>query len=367
MFSGAYPAPLSHFRRNHFMKKKIIAALSGGVDSATTALLLLNAGYDVSALTLSLCDGNEKELSDARALCEKLNIPHTIAEEKLLFRETVIYDFAKSYAAGETPNPCTLCNPKIKFRLLCDFAKQNGAELVATGHYAICEYSEKYGKKVIKKAKNLKKDQSYVLWGLQREQIDMTIFPLGLFDKEDTRAIAAQNGFPNAKKKDSQDICFVKDGKYHTVVQEVLGKTFPEGDFVTPDGTVLGRHKGIINYTNGQRKGLGLSLPAPLYVLSKDVAQNRVVLAPESEIFSGAALCRDANFQAISAEDLPLRAFVRVRYSASDVPCEISLCDGGIKAVFDTPQRAVTPGQSAVFYDGDGVLLGGAVIEKIIK
>lgn len=349
------------------MNNKIIAALSGGVDSAVVALLLFNEGYDVSALTLSLCDGNQKELEDAALLCEKLNIQHTVLEKKQLFRDTVITDFAKSYAAGETPNPCTLCNPKIKFALLCDFAKQNGAELVATGHYAICEYSEKYGKKVIKKAKNPKKDQSYVLWGLTKDQIDMTLFPLGSFDKEETREIAQKNGFSNAKKKDSQDICFVKDGKYGTIVEQILGKTFPEGDFVTTDGKVLGRHRGIINYTNGQRKGLGLSLPAPLYVAEKNVETNTVVLAPESEIFSGAIMCRDENLQAISRKDLPLRAFVRVRYSAPDVPCEISVFENKIKVVFDTPQRAVTLGQSAVFYDGEGTLLGGAVIDKIIK
>lgn len=344
------------------MNKRILAALSGGVDSAVTALLLKKEGFDVSGATLVLCDGAEGEAEDAARLCEKLDIPHRALDRRALFRETIIRDFCESYARGETPNPCTGCNPRIKFGELMKIALDEGFDLVATGHYAICFFSEKYGRYVIKKAENPKKDQSYVLWGLDRDILSKIIFPLGRLDKSDTRAIAEGEGLSSARKKDSQDICFIKDIDYADFVEDFLGKSFDGGDFVTTDGKVLGRHKGIIRYTEGQRKGLGLSLPAPLYVKQKDVAKNKVVLAPENEIFSSCLYAENMNFQAVSEKDFPLRALCKTRYSAKEAPCTAHLCGDRMKIEFDEPVRAVTRGQSAVLYDADGVLLAGGII-----
>lgn len=346
------------------MTKKVLAALSGGVDSAVTALLLQKYGYEVSGATLFLCDGAEEEAASAARLCEKLGISHTVLDKRELFRDTVIRSFCESYACGETPNPCTVCNPLIKFGLLCDMAQKEGFDFVATGHYAICEYSEKYGRYVIKKAKDPKKDQSYMLWGLEKSLLPHILFPLGSFDKSDTRAVAEEHGFESAAKKDSQDICFIKNTDYADFVSGFLKKNFPDGNFVTEDGRILGRHKGLIRYTHGQRKGLGLSLPAPLYVKEKRPQTNEVVLSPEDRIFSASLVARDINLLAVEKDAFPMRAFAKTRYSQKETACYAELCEDKLKITFDSPVRAVTPGQSAVLYDGDGVLLGGAVIEN---
>lgn len=344
-------------------EKNILVAISGGVDSAVALLLMKNEGFRVASATLVLCENGEGEALCAKELSEKLDVPHTIYENKKRFYDEIITSFANTYAAGETPNPCVICNRRIKFGILCEKAKENGFDNIATGHYAISEYSEKYGRKVIKKAKDIKKDQSYMLWQLTREQIDLAYFPLGAYTKDEVRTIAEENGFVNARKKDSQDICFIPDGNYAEVVESVLGKSFPEGDFVTQDGKILGRHKGIIRYTTGQRKGLGLALPAPLYVKEKRVEENLVVLCPENELFSESLVAKDVNFQAIDTITEPIRAKVKHRYSAKEADATLCLLpDGRLKAVFDEKQRAITPGQSAVFYDDDGIILCGGII-----
>ena len=342
-------------------KKKVLCAISGGVDSAVSMLLLQKDGFDVCGATLLLC-GNECEADDAKKLSDSLDIPHVLLDRREIFEKEIILSFAKSYAAGLTPNPCTECNRKIKFGILCDYAKENGFDLVATGHYARTEFSTKYDRKVIKKALDEKKDQSYVLWQLKREQIELAHFPLGELDKPQVRDIAQTNGFVNAKKKDSQDICFVPEGKYGEIVEKALDTRFEIGNFVTEDGKILGKHKGIIHYTVGQRKGLGLSLPAPLYVKEKRVETNEVVLSPEDRIFSSVLYAKNVNLQAFDSIPSPICAYVKTRYSAKAAQAMISEKDGLLKIEFDTPQRAVTPGQSAVIYDDDGILLGGGEI-----
>lgn len=344
-------------------QKKILVAISGGVDSAVALHLMKNEGFDVSSATLILCESGEGEAVYAKELARNMGVSHTSYEYKDRFYNEIIKDFANTYASGDTPNPCVLCNRKIKFGILCEKAKEENIDLVATGHYAICEYSDKYGRKVIKKAKDTKKDQSYMLWQLNRSQIDMCRFPLGEYTKDEVREIAGQNGFVNARKKDSQDICFIPDGNYAKVVEDVLGKSFPDGDFVNEDGKVLGRHKGIIRYTTGQRKGLGLSLPAPLYVKEKRMDENLVVLCPEENLFTQELIAKDVVFQAIDTIDEPIRAKVKPRYSSKEADALVSLMpDGRIRAVFDEKQRAVTPGQSAVVYDDEGVILCGGII-----
>lgn len=344
-------------------EKKILVAISGGVDSAVAMHLMKEAGFSVSSATLVLCENGQGEALCAKELSEKMGVPHMIYEHKKEFFDEIITDFAKTYARGETPNPCVVCNRKIKLGILCKKAKEQKLDLVATGHYAICEYSEKYGRKVIKKAKDAKKDQSYMLWQLTREQIDMCHFPLGGFTKDEVRNIAEENGFVNARKKDSQDICFIPDGDYATVVEKVLERKFADGDFVNEKGEVLGKHKGIIRYTTGQRKGLGLSLPAPLYVKEKKIDENLVVLCPEEGLFSESLIAKDVVFQAIDTINEPIRAKVKTRYSAKEADCVVSLLpDGRLSVVFDEKQRAITPGQSAVVYDDEGVLLCGGII-----
>lgn len=342
-------------------KKRVLCAVSGGVDSAVSMLILKDEGFDVCGATLLLC-GNDAEANDAKKLADSLGLSHILLDRRELFEKEVILSFAKNYADGLTPNPCVKCNKRIKFGILCEYAKENGFDLVATGHYARTAFSPKYGRKVIMKADDPKKDQSYVLWQLTREQIDFALFPLGELDKPQVRLIAERNGFVNANKKDSQDICFVPEGKYGEVVERVLGKSFEPGNFVTEDKKILGTHKGIIHYTVGQRKGLGLALPAPLYVKEKNIGTNEVVLCPEDRLFSSVLYAKNVNLQAFDSLPQPLRAKVKTRYSAKEADATVSFENGLLKIEFDLPQRAITPGQSAVIYDDSGILLGGGEI-----
>ena len=338
--------------------------MSGGVDSSAVAALLNSTQNTCEGITLVLrkfnagcC--NEKDILDAKKVCEKLGIPHSTADFSEGFQEYVIQPFIHEYEIGNTPNPCILCNRYMKFGGLYDIAEKNGFDKVATGHYARVEFDEKTGNYLLKKAKNSDKDQTYFLYFLTQKQLSMTLFPLGDYEsKDEIRQYAEANGLLNARKKDSQDICFV-DGDYFEFIENHTGKKYPHGNFVDIDGNILGEHKGIIRYTTGQRKGLGLALPEPLYVKEKNMAENRVILSPESEIFSDSLIAENFNFIC----PLPQEGITaKTRYTKVETPCKCEILDDGkVKIDFERPVRAVTKGQAVVLYYGDICLGGGKI------
>lgn len=337
--------------------------MSGGVDSSVAALLMKEQGYECVGATMHLI--GRKDDPDTRAaaeICRALGMEHHVLDFSAEFREKVIRRFVCTYERGETPNPCIDCNRHLKFARLYDSAKALGCEVVATGHYA--QIACKDGVFSLKKAVDEDKDQSYVLYTLGREQLTHTVFPLGSMTKKEIRLLAAEHGFGNADKADSQDICFVPDGNYADVISAYSGKTYPKGNFVTRDGRVLGEHKGIIHYTVGQRKGLGLSLPEPMYVCRKNVAENEVVLGKNEDLFSREFDVSDVNWIVPIPESAPIRAKVKVRYKQKEQPATILPAGDGAHIIFDEPQRAIAIGQAAVFYDEDTVL-GGGTIQRI--
>ncbi len=347
---------------------KALVAMSGGVDSALAAKRTLDAGYETIGCMMKLhteaatC-GSADEAASAQAVADRLGIPFYVVDYTADFAQAVMARFIDEYACGRTPNPCIFCNKEMKFDRLYREAQEQGCDTIVTGHYARVEYDKTRGKWLLKKAKSLAKDQTYVLYFLTQEQLAHTRFPLGEIEsKEEVRRQAAQSGFANAQKRDSQDICFVPDGKYADFICRCTGKEYPVGDFVDADGRVLGQHNGLIRYTIGQRKGLGLSLPAPLYVLRKDRENNTVVLAPEEALYSRRLWAEEFSFVSGDVPTAPLRAWARTRYSAKEAPATVTVCaDGRLEIVFDEPQRAVTMGQAVVLYDGDEVLGGGTI------
>ncbi len=347
--------------------------MSGGVDSSVAAYLMLKRGYDCTGVTLKLFDNDESaaektccsldDTEDARSVCLKLGIPHYVYNFKDIFNEKVVGRFIAAYETGATPNPCIDCNRFIKFGKLFQRAEELGFDCVVTGHYASVEYNENENRYLLKKAPDINKDQSYVLYSLTQRQLAKTVFPLGEMTKEQVRALAEEMGFINARKHDSQDICFVPDGDYARFIEEYTGKSYPGGDFVDESGKVLGRHKGIIRYTVGQRKGLGLALPQPMYVKEKNLEENKVVLCPNSELFSRELLAGELNLIAFDKIEQPLRVSARVRYNQKEQPATVYQLDGStIRVVFDEPQRAISKGQAVVLYDGDYVLGGGTIL-----
>lgn len=351
---------------------KALIAMSGGVDSSVAALLTLRAGYSGIGCTMKLFEPGDtvtKEKSccslddteDAKSVAYKLGMPYYVFNFKDDFRECVIKKFAESYVRGETPNPCIDCNRYLKFDRLYERAKTLGCDVLVTGHYARIEYEN--GRYMLKKALDESKDQSYVLYSLTQEVLAHTLFPLGSYRKTEVRAIAEENGFINAQKRDSQDICFVPDGKYADVVEKVTGKTFPEGDYIDEDGNIIGRHKGIIRYTVGQHKHLGISTETPLYVKTIDAENNTVTLTPEDRIFTREVRVKDINLISVDRLDGPMKVKAKIRYRQPEQDAVIEqIGDGEIKLTFDAPVRAVTKGQAAVFYDGDTVVGGGTVM-----
>ena len=334
--------------------------MSGGVDSSVAAALILEQGYKGTGGTMTVGCALESDAPDARAVCERLGISHLTFDLADEFEKEVIDRFTADYERGLTPNPCVECNRYIKFGALIDKAREVGCEYIATGHYARIELKD--GRYLIKKGADASKDQSYVLWALSQQQLSRILLPLGALTKAQVREIAQSHGFENANKADSQDICFVPDGDYASFIESRTGKHYPHGDFVDRDGNILGRHKGMIRYTVGQRKGLGLALPAPMYVYKKDVKNNRVILSDNDSLFCGTLETDGFNWVAFEKPGAPFRATVKTRYKAAFADATVIPTQNGVQVEFDTPQRAITPGQAAVVYIDD-TLIGGGVIK----
>ena len=343
--------------------------MSGGVDSSVAAYLLTRDGYDCIGCTMKLCPDDvaheggcctADDAADARSVARRVGIPFHVFNMTDDFRREVIDRFVSRYLAGRTPNPCVDCNRTMKFALLRRRGEELGYDRLATGHYARIEYRD--GRWTLRKARDPSKDQSYVLYHLTQAELAKTLFPLGDLTKSEARALAAENGFLNAAKPDSQDICFVPDGDYAAVIARYTGKTEPEGDFVLPDGSVIGRHKGISRYTVGQRRGLGVAYSEPLYVKRILVAENKVLLGRDEDLYGTSCDVSDVNWIAGETPSAPVRCAVKIRYRQTEQPATVTPLEGGRAHVeFDSPQRAITPGQSAVFYDGDEVLGGGEI------
>lgn len=358
------------------MTKKVMVAMSGGVDSSVAAALLKEQGYEVCGATLKLFSNEDiglehttrsccslEDVEDARSVAYELGFAHRVFNFGELFREQVINRFAASYTNGETPNPCIDCNRFIKFERLLERALVLGMDYIATGHYARVELDEQTGRYLLKKAADTTKDQSYVLYAMTQDQLGHTLFPLGGLKKSEVRTIAVEHGLVNAKKPDSQDICFVKDGDYASFLENTMKVQSPAGNFVDSRGNVLGEHAGLIHYTIGQRKGLKLSFDRPKFVIGKDLQNNIVVLGEEAELYSSSMTVKDVNLISIEALTTPMLAAVKTRYSQKEVPATLyPLENGQITVCFNEPQRAVTSGQSAVFYDGDTVIGGGTIV-----
>ena len=347
--------------------------MSGGVDSSVAACLMQEAGFACAGATMRLtCPEEEpdassrtccshRDVEDAAAVAARLSMPFFVWSYTQEFEEDVIRKFVAEYEAGRTPNPCVDCNRTMKFGRFLTRALAEGYDVIATGHYArITKAAD--GTYELRRAKDLSKDQSYVLAMLTQAQLAHIRFPLGEFSKEEARAMAEARGLITARKHDSQDICFVPDGDYARFLEEYTGKTYAPGEFRDPEGKVLGTHRGAVRYTLGQRKGLGLALPAPGYVYAKDMKENIVYVGPEEKVFSLRCTVSDVNYISGIVPDAPFRAEVVTRYRKTPQPAAVTpLPDGRAEIVFDAPQRAVTPGQLAVFYEDDRVLGGGII------
>ena len=351
-------------------QKKAMIAMSGGVDSSVAAFLMQKEGFDCCGGTLFLCDEaltgvcTPSPADDARLVAEKLGIPFYTFDARKEFVEAVAEPFVAAYEQGLTPNPCIFCNQRIKFHLLLEKALSLGCSHIATGHYVRIRQNENTGRYLLYKAPDKNKDQSYFLAGLSQRQLSHCRFPLGDLTKEQVRAIAEAQGFINARKKDSQDICFIPGGDYVAFMERYRGKAYPEGAYLDVNGKEVGRHKGAVGYTLGQRKGLGIALGAPVYVCAKDMQANTVTVGPEEQLFATTLIADNWNFFPFETLENPIRVYAKARYRHEPQPATVyPMEDGKAQVVFDSHQRAITPGQAVVLYDGDMVIGGGTITE----
>lgn len=349
------------------MKKKALIAMSGGVDSSVAAYLMQQSGFDCGGAIMRLWEetaGNA--VADAKLVAERMNMEFHVLDAALAFRKCVVEEFIRSYEEGLTPNPCVQCNRHMKFSYFLDKALDLGYDDIATGHYATIRQDAESGRYLLCKAKDAAKDQSYFLACLNQHQLSHTHFPLGELTKEEARKIAEEQGFITARKKDSQDICFVPDGDYVSFMKRYTGKEYPAGDYLDLNGKVVGKHCGAVSYTLGQRKGLGIALGAPVYVCSKDMQANTVTVGPESALFATTLLANDWNWFPFETLTEPIRVMAKARYRHTPQPATVYPEENGVaKVVFDTPQRAMTPGQTVALYDGD-IVVGGGIITQVL-
>ena len=352
------------------MREKILVAMSGGVDSAVVAYLVKQAGYDTISATMrigslyndtynnSCC--SDKEIEDAKKMAEHIGIDHYVVDLTNDFKKSVSDYFIETYLNGATPNPCVECNKHIKFGKLLDFALSQDAEKIATGHYAgISKQGDRY---LLQRSNDITKDQTYMLWQLTQQQLSHSWFPLAEYKKSDVKAISAELGLIATHKKESQDICFIPNGKYAEFIENATGRNVTKGNFVDTNGNILGSHRGIIHYTPGQRKGLGITFGQPMYVKSKCAQNNTVTLCQEPELYTKQVFANNINLIACDCISSPIRVTAKVRYSQKEETATLSQISGNeILLEFDNLQRAVSPGQSVVIYDGATVIGGGII------
>jgi tRNA-uridine 2-sulfurtransferase len=350
---------------------KVVVAMSGGVDSSVAAALLKEQGYDVVGMMMRLWSEPGKEesnrcctpdsMAQARRVAAKLDIPFYVVDAKDVFRDTVVQYFLDGYARGETPNPCLICNRQIRWTFLLEHALALGADYMATGHYVRIKREEQ-GKSELLRAVDRGKDQSYVLHVLTQEKLKHALFPVGDYPKTEIRAIAERHGLPTASRKDSQDLCFLAGEDYRNFLQRNAAEMLKPGDILTRDGRSVGAHNGLANYTIGQRKGLGLASPVPLYVLGKNSITNSLIVGTQEELGSRELTARDVNWLSGDVPGEPFRAEVKIRYTAKESEALVTPLEGNrVQIQFDAPQRDITPGQAAVFFQGD-LMLGGGII-----
>ena len=344
--------------------QKTMIAMSGGVDSSVAALLTLQDGCSCCGVTMLLC--GEADTKDAQRICQLLQIPFHSCDYRTQFRQRIMDSFVAAYEAGDTPNPCFACNQSVKFGILLEHALSQGCDTLVTGHYARILPDPDTKRFLLYRAADPGKDQSYFLAGLSQYQLSHARFPLGELTKEQVRQIAQDNGFVNARKKDSQDICFIPDGDYVRFMKEHTGKTYPQGDYLDLSGKVIGTHNGAVCYTIGQRRGLGIAMGEPVYVCEKDMARNTVTLGPDEALFRDCLVADNWNWIPFPELSAPMQCYAKVRYRHQAQPATVyPQPDGTAKVVFQQPQRAITPGQAVVLYDGD-LVLGSGIIRKAV-